>query len=158
LVGHSHVLWAELGLILEHRRWVNAALDKVGKSTPAEVTARLLSWQAGDVRKLDDPADYEEAMRAATLFRKLGDGFHEGRALLRAGMARLAPDNVEEGERLLRKALALVRPFGNSKTLARCLSALAPARLSADKLADARALHEEAIGVYRGLGEAVEAA
>jgi predicted ATPase/DNA-binding winged helix-turn-helix (wHTH) protein len=156
LVGRSHVLWAELGLILEHRRWVNAALGKVGKSTPAEVTARLLSWQAGDVRELDDPADYEEAMRAAGLFRKLGDDFHEGCALIRAGMARLAPDNVEEGERLLRKALALVRPSGNTKSLARCLSALASARLFADKLGEARALHEEAIGVYRGLGEALE--
>src|SRR5262249_21795109 len=146
LVGHSHVLWAELGLILEHRRWVNAALDKVGKSTPAEVTARLLSWQAGDVRELDDPADYEEAMRAATLFRKLGDGFHEGRAFVRAGMARLAPDDVEDGERLLRKALVLVRPSGNTKTLARCLSALASARLFADELGEARKLHEEAGG------------
>ncbi len=156
LVGHSHVLWAELGLMLEHRRWVLAALGKFGKSTPAEVTARLLSWQAGDVRELDDPADYEEAMRAAGLFRKLGDGFHEGRALIRAGMARLSPDNVEEGEGLLRKALALVRPFGATKTLARCLSALASARLFANKLDEARALHEEAIGVYRGLGERVD--
>ena len=110
LVGHSHVIWAELGLMLEHRRWVDEALRHVGKKTPPEVTARLLSWQAGDVRDIDDPADYDEAMRAATLFRKLGDGFHEGRALLRAGTARLLPDNVEEGERLLRKAHALVRP------------------------------------------------
>src|SRR5262245_12765711 len=87
LVAHSHVLWAELGLILEHRRWVVAALDKVGKATPSEVAARLLSWQAGDVRELDDPADYNEAVRAAGLYRKLGDGFQEGRVLLRAGTA-----------------------------------------------------------------------
>src|SRR4029077_8454054 len=66
LVAHSHVLWAELGLMLEHRRWVTEALSKIGKKTPAEVAARLLSWQAGDVRELDDPADYKEAMRAAT--------------------------------------------------------------------------------------------
>src|SRR5262249_53101215 len=37
LVAHSHVLWAELGLILEHRRWVVEALDKVAKGTPPEV-------------------------------------------------------------------------------------------------------------------------
>ena len=36
LVGHSHVLWAELGLMLEHRRWVITALGKVGKTTPAD--------------------------------------------------------------------------------------------------------------------------
>src|SRR5215831_15524924 len=156
LVAHSHVLWAELGLILGHRRWVVAALDKVGKATPSEVTARLLSWQAGDVRELDDPADYEEAVRAAGLYRKLGDGFQEGRVLLRAGTARLSPDSVDEGERLLRKTHALVRPFGTTKTLARCLSALASARLFAGDLSDARSLHRQAIDVYRDLGEGVD--
>ncbi|MGE5270309.1 MAG: ATP-binding protein, partial [Thiohalocapsa sp.] len=89
LVGSSHVLWTELGLVLEHRRWVLAALAEVRKTTPAQVRARLLSWQAGDVRELDDPADYDEAMRAAAIYRKLGDGFHEGRALVRAGTAQL---------------------------------------------------------------------
>src|SRR5215469_12669726 len=117
--ARCHVLWAELGLILEHRRWVVEALDKVAKGTPPEVTARLLSWQSGDVRELDDPADYDEAVRAASLYRKAGDGFQEGRVLLRAGTARLLPDSVDEGERLLRKAHALVRPFGTTKTLAR---------------------------------------
>jgi predicted ATPase/DNA-binding winged helix-turn-helix (wHTH) protein len=153
LVAHSHVLWAELGLILEHRRWVDAALDKSGKATPPAVAARLLSWQAGDVRELDDPADYEEAMRAAGLYRKLGDGFHEGRVLLRAGTARLLPDSADQGEQLLRKAHALVRPFGTTKTLARCLSALASARLFAGDLSDARSLHRQALDIYRDLGE-----
>jgi predicted ATPase/DNA-binding winged helix-turn-helix (wHTH) protein len=153
LMGHSHVLWAELGLVMEQRRWVDEALGKVNKKTPSEVTARLLSWQPGDVRELDDPADYDEAMRAAALYRKLADGFHEGRALLRAGTARLSPDNVDEGERLLRKSHALVRPTGATKTLARCLSALASARLFAGDLSKARVLHEEAIGVYQKLGE-----
>src|SRR6516162_3337957 len=154
LVARSHVLWAELGLILEHRRWVVEALDKVTKGTPSEVTARLLSWQAGDVRELDDPADYDEAVRAASLYRKAGDGFQEGRVLLRAGTARLLPDSVDEGERVLGKAHALVRPFGPTKTLARCLSALASARLFAGDLSDARSLHRQAVDVYRDLGEA----
>jgi predicted ATPase/DNA-binding winged helix-turn-helix (wHTH) protein len=156
LVGQSHLIWAELGLMLEHRRWVHVALAKADKATPAAVTARLLSWQAGDVRDMDDPTDYDEAMRAAALYRELGDDFHEGRALLRAGAARLLPDSVDEGESILRKAHALVRPFGTTKTLARCLSALASARLFAGDLPGARALHEEAIGVYRGLGEGLE--
>jgi predicted ATPase len=154
LVAHSHVLWAELGLILEHRRWVTTALKKTGKATPPEVVARLLSWQAGDVRELDDPADYQEAMRAADLYRKLGDGFHEGRVLLRAGTARLLPDSADEGEDLLHKAHALLLPFGTTKTLARCLSALASARLFAGDLASARSLHRQALDVYRDLGEA----
>jgi predicted ATPase/DNA-binding winged helix-turn-helix (wHTH) protein len=153
LVGQSHVIWAELGLMLEHRRWVHSALAKVGKATPAAVTARLLAWQAGDVKDMDDPTDYDEAVRAAALFRKLGDGFQEGRVLLRAGAARLLPDNGDEGESILRKAHALVLPSGNTKTLARCLSALASARLFAGDLPGARELHDQAILVYRELGE-----
>src|SRR6266478_1486795 len=153
LVAHSHILWAELGLMLEHRYWVVAALEKLGNGTPPKIAARLLSWQAGDVRELDDPADYEEAMRAADLYRKLGDSFHEGRVLLRAGTARLSPDSAEEGERLLREAHALVRPFGTTKTLAHCLSALASARLFAGDLSDAHSLHRQALDVYRDLGE-----
>jgi hypothetical protein len=107
------------------------------------------------VRELDDPLDYDEAMRAAALYRKLGDKFHAGRALLRAGTTRLAPDNVQEGERLLREAHALVQGSGATKTSARCLSALASARLFAGDLNEAQALHEEAIGVYRKLGESL---
>ena len=156
LVGRSHVIWAELGLMLEHRRWVNEALAKIRKETPAEVTARLLSWQAGDVRELDDPTDYDDAMRAAALYREVGDGFQEGRVLLRAGTARLSPDSVVEGENLLRKAQALVRPFGPTKTLARCLSAQASARLFAGDIGKARTLHDEAIRICRDLGEGLE--
>src|SRR5207302_10742291 len=85
--------------------------------------------------------------------RKLGDSFHEGRVLLRAGTARLSPDCAEESERLLREAHALVRPFGTTKTLARCLSALASARLFAGDLPDAHSLHRQALDVYRDLGE-----
>jgi predicted ATPase/DNA-binding winged helix-turn-helix (wHTH) protein len=154
LVGQSHVVWSELGLMLEHRRWVDQALGKVSKKTPAAVTARLLSWQAGEVRELEDPIDYEEAMQAAALYRKLGDGFHEGRSVLRAGTARLSPDDTDEGERLLGRAHALVRPSGATKTLARCLSALASARLFTGDPKKAQILHQEAVSVYRQLGEA----
>jgi predicted ATPase len=156
LVGRSHVLWAELGLILEHRRWVDEALSKARNATPDDVMARLLSWQAGDVRPLDDPADVEEAERAASLFRKLDDGFQQGRAMLRDGIARLSPVSGDEGERILREALELVRPAGATKTMARCLSALASARLFAGDPKQARCLHEQALRIYHDLGERID--
>jgi hypothetical protein len=46
-----------------------------------------------------------------------------------------------------------VRPAGTTKTLARCLSALASSRLFAGDLGEAQTLHEEAIAAYRALGE-----
>jgi predicted ATPase/DNA-binding winged helix-turn-helix (wHTH) protein len=156
LVGASHVLWSELGLFIEHRHWVERALAAADRKTPADATARLLSWQAGEVRAHDDPTDYDDAMRAAALFRKLGDKFAEGRMLCRAGTVRLMPDNVEESEGLLRKALVLLRPAGTTKSLARCLGALASARLLAGDLREARTMHERAIQIYRELGERLD--
>jgi len=153
LVGRSHVIWAELGLMLEHRRWVDEALAKVSERTPADITARLLSWQAGDVREIDDPADYDEALRAASLFRKIGDRFSEGRVLLRAGISRLLPDSAGESERILQRAYGLLHPSGPTKTLAGCMSALASARLFAGDSVTARSLHEEAIQIHRAIGE-----
>ena len=155
LAGRSHVLWSELGLMLEHRHWLEEALRRCGRSTPRDVTARLLSWQAGEVRHMDDPADHADAVRAAKLYRQLGDPFAEGKMLLRAGAGQLLPD-VAEGERLLQKARALLSPAGPTKSLARCLSALATARLLAGDAAAARALHAQAVGIHRQIGDAID--
>ncbi len=152
LVSYSHVIWAELGLIVEHRYWVEKALRRIVPSTPAMIVARLLSWQAGDVKEIDDPTDYDDAMRAAGLYESLGDRFHQGQMLLRAGIARVGPDGVAD-EGLLSQAHALLRPFGHTKTLARCLGALASARLSAADVAAAQSLHRQAVDVYRQIGD-----
>ena len=152
LVGFSHLVWAELGLPFEHRRWVEEALGRTDRKTPAATLARLLSWQAGDVKDLDDPTDYHEAIRAATLYRSLGDRFHQGQLLLRAGMAQLWSEKSADGEQLLNEAYALLRPSGPTKTAARCLSALASARLFASDVAAAQELHDQAIRIHRQLG------
>src|SRR5262249_27268169 len=129
------------------------ALRRCTASTPPAVVARLLSWQAGDVRDMDDPAEHEEALRAAGIFRRLGDRFSEGRGLLRAGTALLDPEDVREGERALRAARALLEARGKTKSLARCLGALATARLFAGDAAAARGLHAGAVAIYCGIGE-----
>lgn len=156
LVGHSHVLWAELGLLLEHRYWVDTALRRCTPSTSPETVARLLSWGAGDVKQIDDPAEHQDALRAAEIYRELGDKAAEGRMLLRAGAARLSPDNVGEGEHLLDHARALLAEGGNTKSLARCFGALATARLFAGDTAAAAKRHAEAVQIYRAIGELSE--
>src|SRR5207302_1447220 len=79
----------------------------------------------------------DDALAAAALYRELGDRFYQGKMLLRAGAGRLmqdggpegAPSAGQSGESLLREARDLLAPFGNTKTLAHCLSALASAPL-----------------------------
>lgn len=152
LVANSHELWGEIGSLLEHRRWVDEALRHAADGTPRTVMAKLLSWHAGDVRELDDPADYTEAMRAASLHAAEGDAFGEGRALLRAGSGRMLEEGTQ-GETLLRRAHVLLRPFGETKALASCLSTLASVRLLAGSVRDAQQLHAEAVAISRRLAE-----
>lgn len=124
------------------------ALSRLNDQTPFVTVAHLLSWQAGDVRDIDDPSDYSDALRAAALHAQLGNNFAEGKALLRAGMARPPGGDDREGASLLYKAHTLLAPFGATKTLAWCLSAIASERLQSGDLVKARQLHEEALVIF----------
>lgn len=151
LVGCTHAIWSELGLMVEHRHWVERARTLVTADTPSLTQARLLSWQSGDVKDADDPGDIADALSAASLYRGLADPFHEGKMLLRAGAGRLTHVGEQDAEPLLRRALDLLKPSGRTKTLAQCFSALASARLLAGDMTQAQALHREAIAVAPGV-------
>lgn len=132
---------------------IGEALNRAAPTTSDIMLARLLSWQAGDVKDLDDPTDYEDAMRAAAIYAASGDPFSEGKMLLRAGISLLSPNAPQKAGNLLQQSLALLRSFGRTKSLARCMSALASARLFAGDRAEASALHATAISIYGDLGE-----
>ena len=149
--------------MLEHRHWVERACALATADTPPIVQARLVSWQSGDVKDADDPSDAADALGAAAHYRVLGDAFQQGKMLLRAGASRLThesgqpdgqgspQDGAQSGELLLREARDLLALAGNTKSLAHCLSALASARLFADDMATAQALHGEALAVMRNI-------
>ncbi len=149
LVGYSHVLWSELGLVLEHRYWVTKAVSSLDASIAPEIHARVLSWQAGDVRDMDDPSDYDDAMRAAELYGAMGNSFGKGQMLLRAGASGLLLEHEAETARLLQEAHKLLAPSGKTKSLARCLSALASARMFAGDMGAAQALHKQAVDMLQ---------
>jgi hypothetical protein len=97
-------------------------------------------------RTSTNPSDYHDAMRAADLHAQLGNAFGEGQALLRAGSVGLLPGD-DGGETLLPKAHALLESFGATKTLARCLSAMASSSLLAGGLPAAKLWHAQAMAV-----------
>lgn len=152
LVANSHVLWGELGLTAEHRRAVQEAVGRRDDTTPKAAFALLLSWHAGDVKDIDDPSDYDDALRAAALHAELGNAFGRAQALLRAATVRPPDAETDNGAALLNEALALLRPFGPTKTLARCLSALASNCLLAGDLAQARQWHDQAVALATEIG------
>jgi predicted ATPase/DNA-binding winged helix-turn-helix (wHTH) protein len=149
LVGVSHLLWSELGLVLEHRHWVASALDRLNADTPARLRARVLSWQAGDIKDVDDASDCDDALEAAEIHARLGDRFAQGQMLLRAGSVCMATKPDQTGEQLLLQARELLSPYGKTKSLARCLSAQASARMFAGDMASAQALHRQALDMIK---------
>lgn len=70
-------------------------------------------------------------MQASELHALAGNHFRQGQMLLRAGSVRLTLESDAEAEKLLTQARDVLRPLGRTKSLARCLSALASARLFA---------------------------
>lgn len=152
LVANSHVMWGELGLTCEHRRWVEEALARAGEATPKATLARLLSWHAGDVKDMDDPSDHDDALRAAALHAELGNAFGQGQALLRAATVSPLGDDAAGRAELLHEAHNLLRPFGPTKTLARCLSATASACLLAGDVPQAQQWHRKALAIAKEIG------
>ena len=117
----------------------------------AVVLARLLSWQAGDVK--DSTIRPTSTTRCAPPRSTARSATDSSRARCCCAPAPGSSRRTRpEGERLLREALALLRPFGATKTLARSLSALASARLFAGDTPGAQSLHQQALAVTHSLG------
>ena len=148
------MLWAEArpsagasGIGLER------ALGNVCNVTPPEIMARLLSWQAGDVREIDDPTDYEEAMRAVKLYRKVGDGFQEGRVLSKGGYVTAIARYSGGGRRLAAETAALLSQNSVPRKRAKMLKRPGVRSVIRRRRSEAQKLHDEAIYIFRKLGE-----
>lgn len=154
LVAHSLSLWSELGLFSELRRWFATAVASCDETTPPTIAARLWFGRGmGSVRQGYRP-HFDQMMRAAELYRAIGDREGEAAALTWAGVAQLNPQHPEEAETLLDRALAMLRASGASKRLGQCLNSLAAARFLAGDVAAAQRLFGEAIDMLRALGDA----
>ncbi len=153
LVSYTHLLWRELSLVQEQRRWFELALSFVDSATPPSVEARIrlaLGWslRVGEWERLS------HNLRAIELMRQVGsEQVLLGRALAQAGCSITRYRDVAGAEQYLDEALSILRPSGRTKWLAVALLYAGMSRLRGEDLQAARALIEEALALLKALGD-----
>jgi predicted ATPase len=153
LVGYTDLLWRELALLQEHRRWFELAFRFVDDATTPAVEARIhlgLGWYFyGGNRGL-----LPHNLRAVALMRQVGDDpVLLGQALDQAGLSTSRFEDVAEAEQYYEEALSVLRRCGRTKRLATALLGAGAMRKDAGDLRCARALIEEALALCKALGD-----
>ena len=151
ITSRTILLFGELSLLSEIRRWSAAALAAVGPDIAPDVEARiLLSHLFG--ADFGNPRLEPAARRAVELCRATGDRLGLASALRLLGAVLARPGDTAAAEEYLREAEALLRTVPRTKELGSVLSILSVAReLSGDARA-ALALAEESLAIARALG------
>ena len=153
LVSYTDWMWRELSLLQDQRRWLELALTYVDDATPRAVEARIrlaIGWSpcAGDRGSL--PHD----VRAIELMRQDGGvPVLLGQALTQAALSTTRYRDAGEAERYVDEALSVLRPCGRTKHLAIALLASGAIRMDAGDLRIAWALIEEALALFKALGD-----
>lgn len=139
----------------EGKRWLRTAEEVAEDATPPEITAAL--W-LGDAHVHIALQEYKHALDSAERARR---GLSQDREDLAyweacgfAGCALAMLGRGSEGEPLLVQALAAYKRRGARQLTANALVELAFFNLMRDDAAEARKLFEEALGVFREMGNA----
>jgi predicted ATPase/class 3 adenylate cyclase len=153
LVAHTRQLvqwWRRT----QRQRWFEMAGARLDDSVPLALVGRVklgLASCAG--AHVGQRKGFEEALRAAEIFRQLGDAKNRAWALTVAADSIIRSGNAEEAESYYQEAEALLRPLELNKQLASVLASRAVARgLVAGDTASARLLFEESLSLARSLG------
>lgn len=137
----------------ECRRWILAAIEAVGPSTPRIVAARLETVHANSAMFFSRRTECAEATRRA---RAWLEGESDPRALAEItaleGWTLRTFGQPEEGGALLRAALAIYREIGAPRSSAWVLYMLANVEWVAGNLDRARPLFAEALDLYAQIG------
>ena len=153
LVSYTDRLWRELSLLQEQRRWFELALTFIDDATPLAVEARTriaLGWSphAGNRGRLS------HNLRAIELMRQDGGELVLlGQALTQAGLSTTRYRDAGEAEQYIDEALSVLRRCGRTKRLAIALLVAGVSRMDAGDLLGARALIEEALALFKALGD-----
>jgi predicted ATPase/class 3 adenylate cyclase len=153
LVSHTDWLWRELALLQEQQRWFELALTFVDAATPPSVEARIrlaLGWSpcAGNRERQSLNLQAIELMRQDG-----GEPVLLGQALTQAGISSTRYRDADEAERYVDEALSVLRRCGRTKQLAIALLAAGAIRMDAGDLQVARGLLEEALALFKALGD-----
>ncbi len=151
LVSLTALLWCELALRREHRRWLDDAIARTGPETPKLVAARIAYERSfsssggafGDRRQL------KSAHRALALYRALGDPEDIALAAARVVACVARPGEPDEAQRYLAEIEAALPAIAMTKRRAGLLRNLATVASFAGRAGQALALFEQALAISR---------
>jgi predicted ATPase/class 3 adenylate cyclase len=153
LVGYADLLWRELELMKEQRRWFELALTFVDDATPPFVEARIRLGLGSDLYG-GERGRLSHNLRAIELLRRIGgEPVLLGQALTQAGVSSGRYRHVAESEQYFDEALSVLRRCGHAKCLAMVLLDAGGFRKAAGDLKAAWALVEEALALSKALGD-----
>lgn len=150
LVGLGYAHWSACSLFSERRRWVELAMTRLSPMTPPTVSARLWYGQSFSFN-LEDPEAVEPVLRAADLFRAVGDRMGLVRALVRAAVASTSPLEISKAKAYLAEA-GLLMPKGPSRIRAVWFRTVGEAHYLAGDFAEAEQALIQGAEIARAIG------
>ena len=149
LSGVSGAVWPESALLGEGRQRLEEALARAGSDTPEADWAHL--WNAwGALCSHNNAAEAITAFeRAATLYRRLGDGLGLARSLVSLGVNLAFMGRLEQAGSVLAEAFPVLERERLPKALARYFDAVGFLTTLSGDLASAQLHYEKALTLYR---------
>jgi predicted ATPase/DNA-binding XRE family transcriptional regulator len=150
--------WRHLGELTEGRRWSDAALAMTGK-TPASLRAKAL-WAASALAfpQADHRRMAELAAEGIELARQSEDPMDLRNLVTIEGMVAMCQGRYSDAVEPFRRCIDICRPLGMSWQLATSYLNLGTALLHLGRTEEADATLQEALYLYRELGDDVFAA
>ncbi len=147
--------WRQLGEFAEGRRWSDAALGVAG-TAPDTLRAKAI-WAAGALAfpQGDHQRMAQLAAEGMTLARRSEDPMDLRNLVTIVGMVAMCQSRYAEAVESFREGLAICRPLGMSWQLATSYLNLGTALLHLGRTDEAEAMLDEALKLYRALGDAV---
>lgn len=157
LLAATSELWRNLGLTVEHRRWLREAETRISAATPPRVTARIGLDAAfaqgggafGDKRKVD------AALDALSLYRAHGDAAEIATAAARVAVCLGGPGKTSAAQPYLDLIEATLPKIGRTKLRAWLLNIAAVLMLFRDAPRRAITLLEESLAISRAYEDPV---
>lgn len=154
LVAVAGCIAEETSMLADMRRWTEAALPHIGKSTAPGFEAWVLYWSV----RYRAPFGVREVsavrQRMIELFRDAGDAVGLSCALRTTGLSvfRSGEDSHESLD-MLEEAVSVLRPLGPSKDLASALAKMSSLKYMMADYAAARSFSDEAMAMSVALGD-----
>jgi predicted ATPase/transcriptional regulator with XRE-family HTH domain len=150
--------WRQLGEFAEGRRWSNAALAVAGDATPSLRAKALHAAAALAFPQADHARMAELASEAIPLAHKSDDPMDLRDALTVSGLAAMCQGRYDDALEPYTECVAICRRLGTSWQLATSHLNLADALLHSGHAEEAVAALQEALRLYRELGDDIFAA